>query len=62
VIFLPDFDCRFGHLLLGYIVVALLTVLAAVPGAAIMAVPVITMVRHQAFEAVPFLVALLGSW
>jgi uncharacterized membrane protein len=54
------FRLAFGQLLLGYIVAALLTGLAALPGAAIMAVPIIIMVRHHAVEAGPVLWAALG--
>jgi len=54
------FRISFGQLLLGYIVVALLTCLSALPGLGIMAIPIFTMVRHEAVETLPFLVALLG--
>ena len=54
------FRLAFGQLLLGYIVVALLTGLAALPGLAIMGLPIFMMVRHHAVEVGPFLLALLG--
>jgi uncharacterized membrane protein len=54
------FRLAFGQLLLGYIVVAILTCLAMVPGMAIMAFPIITMIRHHAVDAGPILVAVLG--
>ena len=54
------FRLAFAQLLLGYIVAALLTGLAAVPGAAIMGVPIFMMFRHHAVEAGPMLVAFLG--
>ena len=54
------FRLAFGQLLLGYIVAALLAGLAAVPGAAIMAFPIIMMVRHHAVEAGPLLLAMAG--
>jgi hypothetical protein len=50
----------FGQLLLGYLVVAILSGLSAVPGMAIMGVPIFLMVRHHAVEAGPLLVAILG--
>jgi uncharacterized membrane protein len=54
------FRIAFGQLVLGYIVVAILTGLSALPGIAIMAVPIIMMVRHHAAEVGPLLVAALG--
>ena len=54
------FRLAFVQLFLGYIVAALLTGLAALPGAAIMGVPIFMMVRHHAVEAGPMLVAFLG--
>jgi len=54
------FRISFGQLFLGYIVVAILTCLSALPGIAIMALPIITMIRHEAVETLPFLVAVLG--
>lgn len=54
------FRLAFGQLLLGYIVVVILTCLAMLPGVAVMALPIITMVRQQAVAAGPILVALLG--
>ena len=54
------FRLAFGQLLLGYIVAALLTGLAALPGLAIMGVPIYMMVRHHAVEVGPFALALLG--
>ena len=54
------FRLAFAQLFLGYIVAALLTGLAALPGAAIMGVPIFMMVRHHAVEAGPMLVAFLG--
>ncbi len=50
----------FGQLLLGYLVIVILTCLAALPGAAIMAFPIIMMVRHHGPEAGPILLAVLG--
>jgi hypothetical protein len=55
------FRHAFGQLLLGYIVVALLTGVAALPGMAIMAVPIFMMVRHHAVEVGPLLLTILGS-
>ena len=54
------FRLAFGQLVLGYVVVVILTCLAMLPGAAVMALPIITMVRQQAVAAGPILVALLG--
>jgi len=54
------FRLAFGQLLLGYLVMALLTGLTALPGLAIMAYPVYTMVQHHAPEAGPILLAVLG--
>lgn len=54
------FRLAFGQLLLGYIVVALLTGVSALPGMAIMAFPVIMMIRHHTAEAGPVLMATLG--
>ena len=54
------FRLAFGQLLLGYIVAALLAGLAALPGLAIMGIPIFMMIRHHAVEAGPFLAALLG--
>ena len=54
------FRLAFGQLLLGYIVMAVLTGLAALPGIAIAAVPIIMMVRHETVEVVPALLAVLG--
>jgi hypothetical protein len=54
------FRLAFGQLLLGYIVAALLTGLAALPGLAIMGVPIYMMFHHHAVEIGPMLVALLG--
>ena len=54
------FRLAFGQLLLGYIVAALLSCLAALPGLAIMGVPIYVMVRHDAVEVGPFLLASLG--
>ena len=54
------FRLCFGQLLLGYIVVALLTVLAMLPGMAIMAFPIFAMVQHHAAEAGLIILALLG--
>jgi len=54
------FRLAFGQLLLGYIVAALLSGLSALPGLAIMGFPIFMMVRHQAVEAGPFLLACLG--
>lgn len=54
------FRLAFGQLLLGYIVVAILTGLSALPGLAIMGVPIYMMVRHHAVEAGPILLATLG--
>ena len=54
------FRIAFGQLLLGYIVAALLACLAALPGVAIMGVPIYMMVRHHAIEAGPFLLAIVG--
>jgi len=54
------FRLAFGQLLLGYLVMAILTCLAALPGAAIMAFPIIMMIRHHAPEAGPILLAVLG--
>ena len=54
------FRLAFGQLLLGYIVTAILTGVAALPGLAIMAFPVYTMVQHHAPGAGPMLFAALG--
>jgi hypothetical protein len=54
------FRLAFGQLLLGYIVVALLTGLSALPGLAIMGVPIFIMVRHHAVEAGLLLLAIFG--
>jgi hypothetical protein len=54
------FRLAFAQLLLGYIVVALLTGVAALPGMAIMAVPIFMMIRHHAVEAGPVLWVVLG--
>jgi uncharacterized membrane protein len=54
------FRLAFGQLLLGYLVIVILTCLAALPGAAIMAFPIIMMVRHHGPEAGPILLAVLG--
>jgi uncharacterized membrane protein len=54
------FRVTFAQLLLGYLVVAILTFAAALPGLAIMAFPVFTMIRHHAVDPGPLLVALLG--
>ena len=54
------FRLAFGQLLLGYIVVALLTGVAALPGMAIMAVPIFMMIRHHAMEAGPVLLVVFG--
>jgi uncharacterized membrane protein len=54
------FRLAFGQLLLGYLVAAILTCLAALPGAAIMAFPIFLMVRHHVAEAGPILLAVLG--
>jgi len=54
------FRFAFGQLLLGYLIVAALTGVAALPGAAIMAIPIIMMVQHHAVTAGLLLVALLG--
>jgi len=55
------FRLAFGQLLLGYIVVAILTGVSALPGIAIMAVPIYMMVQHHGAEVGPILVALLGA-
>src|ERR1039458_4250886 len=47
------FRLAFAQLFLGYIVAPLLACLAALPGAAIMGVPIFIMVRHHAAEAGP---------
>ena len=54
------FRLAFGQLLLGYVVVVILTCLAMLPGLAIMALPIITMVRQEAVAVGPILVALVG--
>jgi hypothetical protein len=54
------FRVAFGQLLLGYIIVAILTGVSALPGAAIMAVPIIMMVHHSAVTAGPLLLAGMG--
>ena len=54
------FRLALGQLLLGYLVMIILIGLAALPGAAIMVVPIIMMFNHQAAELGPILVALLG--
>ncbi len=54
------FRLSFGQLLLGYIVVMLLTGMAMLPGMALMAFPIFTMVQHHAAEAGLILLALLG--
>jgi hypothetical protein len=54
------FRLEFAQLLLAYVVVAVLTGVAALPGTAIMAVPIFMMVRHHAVEMGPLLVAMLG--
>jgi uncharacterized membrane protein len=54
------FRLAFGQLLLGYIVTAILTGVSALPGLAIMAFPIYTMVQHHAPEAGPLLLATLG--
>ena len=55
------FRLAFLQLLLGYLVPAGLTCLAALPGAALMAFPIIRMVHERVVEPGPFLVALLGG-
>jgi uncharacterized membrane protein len=54
------FRLAFGQLLLGYLVMVLLITLSGLPGFAIMAVPVITMIHHRAAEAGLLLIAALG--
>jgi uncharacterized membrane protein len=54
------FRLGFGQLLLGYLGVVILIFLAALPGMAIMAVPIVMMVRDHAAAAGPVLVAILG--
>ena len=54
------FRLAFAQLLLGYLVAALLTILSALPGLAIMGFPIFMMVRHHAAEAPYILLALLG--
>jgi hypothetical protein len=54
------FRLAFGQLLLGYLVMVILTCLAALPGVLIMAFPIYLMVHHHTVEAGPFLLALLG--
>jgi hypothetical protein len=54
------FRLAFGQLLLGYIVVAILTGLSALPGLAIMAFPIYIMVQHHTAELGPILLVILG--
>jgi hypothetical protein len=54
------FRLALGQLLLGYLVMVIFIFLSALPGLAIMGVPIYMMVRHHAAEAGPILVALLG--
>ena len=54
------FRLAFGQLLLGYIVAAVLTGVAALPGIVMMGVPIFMMVKHEAVEAGPLLLAVLG--
>jgi uncharacterized membrane protein len=54
------FRLAFGQLLLGYLVAAILTFVAALPGLAIMGFPIFMMVRHHGPEAGPLLMAILG--
>ena len=54
------FRLAFGQLLLGYLVMVMLIFLAALPGIAIAAFPIYTMVQHHGAEAGPVLLALLG--
>lgn len=54
------FKTAYVQLLLCYIVVALLTGLAALPGAALLGVPVVVMVHKQAVDAVLLALAILG--
>ena len=54
------FRLALGQLLLGYLVVVLLTALAALPGIVIMAIPIMMMVHHHAVTAGQILVAMLG--
>jgi GYF domain 2 len=54
------FRLAFGQLLLGYLVMAILMLLSALPGLGIMAAPVIVMFRHGEPELGPMLLALLG--
>ena len=54
------FRLCFGQLLLGYLVTAILTGLAALPGVALMAGPIFIMMKHEAVEVGPLLLAMLG--
>jgi hypothetical protein len=54
------FRFAFAQLMLGYIVVGVLTAVAALPGAAIMAVPIIMMFQHHAVEMGLLFIAILG--
>jgi uncharacterized membrane protein len=54
------FKTAYVQLLLCYVVVALLTMLAAVPGGALIAVPVVIMVQKEAVDALSLAVAGLG--
>jgi uncharacterized membrane protein len=54
------FRLAFGQLLLGYLVLAILACVSALPGAAIMAVPIIIMVSHHAASAGLIAIAALG--
>jgi len=54
------FRLAFGQLFLGYLVGAILAGLSALPGVAIMAIPIIAMIRQNAAQAGLILVAVLG--
>ena len=54
------FRICFGQLILGYIVVALFTFLAALPGGVIMAIPIYQLVHHQGVPGLLVIWACLG--
>ncbi len=56
------FKTAYVQLLLCYIVVALLTGLAAIPGAVLIAVPVVIMVQKEAVDALLLALAVLGGF
>ncbi len=55
------FKAQFGNLILGYIVVAILMGLSTLPGLAIMAYPIFSMIHHHAAEPVMVALAAMGA-